>query len=36
VLMTTYERAGGIDYGSFALEQPTEAEAARREQAAGG
>jgi dihydrofolate reductase len=30
VLMTTYERAGEIEYGSFALEEPTEAEAERR------
>lgn len=34
VLMTTYERAGEIDYGSFVLEPPTDAEAARREQIA--
>jgi dihydrofolate reductase len=30
VLITTYERAGGIEYGSFALEEPTEAERERR------
>lgn len=34
VLMTTYERAGEIDYGSFALEEPTDAEAVRRRQLA--
>lgn len=32
--MTTYERAGEIDYGSFALEEPTDAEAVRRRQLA--
>ena len=26
VIIATYERAGGIDYGSFALDQPTAAE----------
>ena len=31
VLMTTYERAGEVEYGSFALEEPTEAELERRE-----
>jgi dihydrofolate reductase len=31
VTMSTYERAGAIATGSFALEQPTEAEVARRE-----
>ena len=30
VIMATYERAGGINYGSFALEEPTEAEVERR------
>jgi dihydrofolate reductase len=30
VLITTYERAGDIPYGSFALEEPTEAELERR------
>jgi hypothetical protein len=30
VIMATHERAGGINYGSFALEQPTEAEVERR------
>jgi dihydrofolate reductase len=32
VLIATYEHGGGVDYGSFALEQPTEAEQERREQ----
>ena len=32
VLMTTYERAGEVEYGSFALEEPTQAELDRREQ----
>jgi hypothetical protein len=31
VVATVYERAGAIEYGSFALDQPTEAELARRE-----
>jgi dihydrofolate reductase len=31
VLIATYERAGDIPYGSFALEDPTEAELSRRE-----
>jgi hypothetical protein len=31
VLITAYERAGDIDYGSFALEEPTEQEVERRE-----
>ena len=35
VLMTTYERSGDIQYGSFALEEPTEAEVERRRQLAG-
>jgi hypothetical protein len=30
VTITTYERAGDIGYGSFALEEPTEAELERR------
>lgn len=30
VLIATYERAGEIEYGSFALEDPTEAEVERR------
>jgi dihydrofolate reductase len=34
VLMTTYEPAGGIDYGSFALDDPTEEEVERRRQLA--
>ena len=29
VIITTYERAGGINHGSFALDQPTAAEAER-------
>jgi dihydrofolate reductase len=32
VVVTTYERAGDINYGSFALVEPTEAEIARRRQ----
>ena len=32
VLMATYEPAGDIEYGSFALEQPTEAEVQRRQE----
>ena len=32
VLMTTYESAGEVEYGSFALEEPTQAELDRREQ----
>jgi dihydrofolate reductase len=32
VLMTTFERVGDVEYGSFALEQPTEAEVERRRQ----
>jgi dihydrofolate reductase len=32
VLMATYEPAGEVQYGSFALEQPTEAELERRRQ----
>ncbi|MFN2557063.1 MAG: dihydrofolate reductase family protein [Nitriliruptorales bacterium] len=34
VLAAVYERAGAIDYGSFALDEPTEAEVARREKLA--
>jgi dihydrofolate reductase len=34
VFMATYERRGEIKYGSFALEQPTEEERARRQQLA--
>ena len=30
VIIATYERAGAINYGSFALEEPSEAEAERR------
>jgi dihydrofolate reductase len=30
VLITTYERAGAVEYGSFALEEPTQAELERR------
>ena len=36
VVIATYERAGDIDYGSFALEEPTEAEVDRRERQADG
>jgi dihydrofolate reductase len=32
VLLTTYERGGAIDYGSFAHDEPTEAEVERRKQ----
>ena len=35
VVMVTYERGGEIEYGSFALEEPTQAEVERREQNAG-
>ncbi|HJS70470.1 MAG TPA: hypothetical protein VJ744_06640, partial [Gaiellaceae bacterium] len=31
VLLVNYERAGDVEYGSFALEEPTEAEVERRE-----
>ena len=31
VLMATYERAGEIEYGTFALDEPSEAELARRQ-----
>ena len=34
VLLVNYERAGDIEYGSFALEEPTDAEAERREKLA--
>ncbi len=30
VVMATYQRAGDIDYGTFALDEPTDAEVARR------
>jgi dihydrofolate reductase len=33
VVISTYERAGAIDYGSFALEAPTDAEIERRRRA---
>jgi dihydrofolate reductase len=36
VIITTYERAGDIQYGSFAREEPTQAEVERREQMARG
>jgi dihydrofolate reductase len=36
VLITTYERAGDIEYGSFAMEEPTEAELERRQEIAKG
>lgn len=36
VAIATYERAGEIDYGSFALEEPTEAEVERRERLTDG
>ena len=32
VVITTYKPAGEIDYGSFALEEPTAAEVERRRQ----
>jgi hypothetical protein len=31
VLLTTYERAGDVEYGSMAREEPTDAELQRRE-----
>jgi dihydrofolate reductase len=34
VVITTYERAGEVKYGSFALEDPTEAQAERRREIA--
>ena len=33
--MATYERAGEIDYGTFAFDEPTEAEVERRQALAG-
>ncbi|MCW3000829.1 MAG: riboflavin biosynthesis protein RibD [Conexibacter sp.] len=36
VTINTYERAGDIDYGSFALDEPTEAEIERRRRLADG
>jgi dihydrofolate reductase len=36
VVVTRYERGGAIDYGSFALEEPTEAELDRRAELADG
>jgi dihydrofolate reductase len=36
VTINTYERAGEIDYGSFALDEPTEAEIERRRRLADG
>ena len=36
VLMTGYEPAGEIEYGSFAFEEPTDAEVERRERLADG
>ena len=35
VVIATYERADGIEYGSFALAEPTEAEVERRRQLSG-
>jgi dihydrofolate reductase len=35
VIVATYERAGDVEYGSFALEEPTEAELERRRELAG-
>jgi dihydrofolate reductase len=35
VLIATYERGGELEYGSFALEEPTEAELRRRQRLAG-
>jgi dihydrofolate reductase len=32
VLITTYERVGDVEYGSFALAEPTDAEVERRQQ----
>jgi len=34
VILATYERAGAINYGSFALDQPAEAELERRSRVA--
>jgi dihydrofolate reductase len=36
VVLVRYERADGIDYGSFALEEPTEAEVERRRRLSDG
>jgi dihydrofolate reductase len=36
VIIAAYERAGGINYGSFALEEPTEAEVERRQRLTDG
>ena len=35
VLIATYERSGDVEYGSFALEEPTEAELQRRQRLDG-
>ncbi len=35
VIVTTYERAGEIDTGSFEFDEPTEAELERRKSLAG-
>ncbi len=35
VLIATYERGGAVEYGSFALEEPTEAELQRRQRLDG-
>jgi dihydrofolate reductase len=36
VIIAAYERAGGINYGSFALDEPTEAEVERRQRLTDG
>ena len=36
VIIAVYERAGGINYGSFALDEPTEAEVERRRRLTDG
>ncbi|HZA59402.1 MAG TPA: dihydrofolate reductase family protein [Solirubrobacterales bacterium] len=36
VMITTYERAGKISYGSFAFDEPTDAEVERRQRLAHG
>jgi hypothetical protein len=36
VLIATYERAGDVAYGSFAFEEPTEAEVERRQRLTDG
>jgi hypothetical protein len=36
VTINTYARAGNIDYGSFAFDEPTEAEIERRRRLADG